>query len=167
MEQAIAVVAAELVPASISEESKQHVQELLPELPSYLEAIISKLTDDKDFRGKLLTSEQKSTFCRAYTDTGSFEQASERIGVAPNTAYAHLRLDPAFQDAFALAKLSMLDSIQATSVRVAKMDKGTIDRMCQLRRLAPQVYREQAPQVNIGVSLQFSSVRSDPAPDKS
>lgn len=143
----------EVMVAEAVEQGKQVVQQLLPELPSYMEAIISKLTDDKDFQGKLLTSEEKSTFCRSYVDTGSFNKAAERIGIAPNTAYAHLRLDPAFQDAFALAKLSMLDDIQSTSVRMAKQDKGTIDRMCQLRRLAPQVYRETQPTVAIGVSV--------------
>ena len=139
-----------------SEVSREKVRELLPELPEYMEAIISKLTDVKDFQGKLLTREQKSTFCRAYAETGSVEKSSERIGIAPNTAYAHLRLDPDFQDAFALAKLSMLDSIQATSVRMAKMEKGTIDRMCQLRRLAPKVYRENQAQVQVGIALSFS-----------
>lgn len=141
-------------------------REMLPELPPYIEAAIAKLTDDKDFRGKLLTSEQKATFCRAYADTGSIMQAAERIHISPTTAYAHLRLDPDFQDAFALSKLSMLDTIQATSVRVAKMEKGTIDRMCQLRRLAPQVYRENQSQVNVGVALNLNAsiAPSSPSP---
>ena len=140
----------------VSEVSRERVRELLPELPDYIETLISKLSNDQYLGKHPFTKEEKATFCRAYAETGSVEKSAEKIKVSPPTVYAHLRMDTDFQDAFALAKLSMLDTIQGTSVRMAKMEKGTIDRMCQLRRLAPKVYRETQSQIAVGVSIQFN-----------
>ena len=130
---------------------------LLPELPSYIETALLNLSNDTGFRQKLLTKEEKGTFCRVYAMTSSLEKSAEHIGISVPTAYRHLRNDPAFQDAFALAKLSMLDNMQATSVRVGLMEKGVVDRMCQLKRLAPAVYRELRGNITVGVQLNMAS----------
>jgi hypothetical protein len=83
-------------------------------------------------------------------------QAAAKIGGTPALLYGHLQRDPGFRSAFSLAKLSLGDKIQATSVRRALDDSGVTDRMCQLKRFFPSVYRETQPQVNVGVSLQFN-----------
>ena len=109
---------------------------------------MERLNDDKGLRGKNLTKEQKSAFCRMYAETGSLRLSSEHIGCEVNTVYHHLDIDEAFADAFSMAKLHLLDDIQSTSVSMAKKEKGVVDRMCQMKRLAPQVYRE-SPGVTI------------------
>ena len=120
--------------------SNNRMADLLPELPSYAETVLLNLNDDKGFCHRNLTKEEKATFCRFYAMTGSMEKSADHINISLPTAYRHLRSDPDFQDAFSLAKLSMLDRIQAKSVEMAGKDHGVTDRMCQLKRMAPQVY---------------------------
>lgn len=139
-----------------TQEAREAVKTLLPELPDYITDAISKLSDDNDFSKRNLTSEEKAIICRAYAESGSLAKTCARVRIAITTLYQHLERDPDFRAAFSLSKMAILDDIQSTSVRMAKMEKGTIDRMCQLRRLAPQVYRENLPQVAVGVSIQLN-----------
>ena len=102
-----------------------------------------------------LTKEEKATVCRVYARTGSLCKAAERIGVSPTLIYRHMELDPDFRDAFSLSKLSLGDKIQTTSVKRALDDMGVVDRMCQLKRFFPGVYRESQQTIAVGVSIQL------------
>lgn len=119
---------------------------LLPELPDYLEQSCFKLTDDtklgKHWKTRLLTAEEKSTFVRAYVSTGSIREAAEISKIPVPTFYKHLQDDTDFQRSMTLAKFSMGDSLQATSYRRALEPNGVIDRMAQLKRFFPRIYRE-------------------------
>lgn len=130
---------------------------LLPELPDYLEQSCFKLTDDaplgKHWKTRYLTAEEKMTFVRAYVSSGSIRKAAETSKIPVPTFYKHLQTDPDFQRAMTLAKLSMGDSLQATSYRRALEPNGVVDRMCQLKRFFPRIYRE-----NSGITVNQVSV---------
>lgn len=137
------IVVAEAVPveesAPVSPKSNR-LSELLPELPDYIEDLISKFNDDNGFSKRNLTKEEKSAFCRAYVLCGNLEEAAEHIGISFPTAYNHLQRDPDFKAAVAMAKLSQGMKLQGKSVQMAMKDHGVTDRMCQLKRHFPQVY---------------------------
>ena len=144
------------MPAVVDEQAKEAVRALLPELPDYIEVELRKLQDDNGFGQRLLTSEEKATVCRAYLRSGSLVRASEAIKCSPATVYRHMEIDPDFRSAFALSKYSLGDKVQAKSVERALTDGGVVDRMCQLKRFFPKVYRESAPQVSVGIALNFN-----------
>ena len=152
---------AELLPAVITDEARQQVRELLPELPAYIEAELRNLSDDTrlstSWKARNLTAEEKATACRVYAETGSMVQAAEKISGSPTLIYRHLELDPDFRSAFSLAKMSLGDKIQTTSVRRALHDNGVVDRMCQLKRFFPSVYRESQQTIAVGVSVNLNS----------
>ena len=143
----------EVIVQEAADEAKEAVRHLLPELPEYVEHELRKLQDDNGFGQRLLTSEEKATVCRAYLRTGSLVKASEAIKCSPATVYRHMELDPDFRSAFALSKYSLGDKIQTKSVERALTDGGVVDRMCQLKRFFPKVYKDQQPQIAVGVSV--------------
>lgn len=161
MDQALAIIENQ-APAVITDEARQQVRELLPELPAYIESQLSKLVSDSGFGQRLFTSEEKATVCRVYTQTGSLGKCAEVIGVSPTTIYRHMEIDPDFRAAFSLAKLSLGDKIQTKSVERAMHDNGVVDRMCQLKRFFPSVYRESQTQVAVGVSINLGACLSRP-----
>jgi hypothetical protein len=136
-----------------SAEAKEGVRQLLPELPAYIEIELQKLQDDTGFGQRLLTSEEKATVCRLYTMYGSVSRCAEEINCSPATLYRHMELDPDFRSAFALAKLSLGDRVQTKSVERALTNNGVVDRMCQLKRFFPNVYRESQGPVQVGVAV--------------
>ena len=142
----------------VSEASREAVRQLLPELPDYVEAVLTKLEDDNGlhFNARELTSVEKQTICRTYARTGSLERTCDRAKVSLSALYRHLQVDDKFRAAFSLAKLSIGDAIQTVSVKRALTDNGVVDRMCQLKRFFPKVYRESQTQVAVGVSIQFN-----------
>ena len=146
------------VPAVIEVESeaKEAVRTLLPELPDYIERAVSKLSDDKDFGGITFTSEMKATICRIYAQTGSVDRVCEKAKISAPCLYKHLEIDPDFRSAFSLSKMSLGDRIQTMSIKRALDPMGVVDRMCQLKRFFPRVYRESPTQIAVGVSLQFN-----------
>ena len=155
MSDSLPVVAAASLPEA-PEQAKEAVRSLLPELPAYIEEELRNLTNDRGLLGRNLTIEEKATACRVYAKTGSMIQAAEKIKGTPPLLYGHLERDPAFRKAFTLAKLSLGDRIQTTSVRRALEDGGVVDRMCQLKRFFPTVYRESQPQIAVGVSVNIA-----------
>ena len=142
-----------------AEEARQQVRNLLPELPAYIESQLSNLKSDKGFGQRLFTSEEKATVCRVYVATGSLVKSAEAIKVSPTTVYRHMEIDPDFRSAFSLAKLSLGDNIQSKSVERALHDNGYVDRMCQLKRFFPSVYRESSSQVNVAVGISLNTTR--------
>ena len=169
--QALAIIenpAPAVIPA-ISEESRQQVRELLPELSPYIESYFHNLTDDAGFLKNRLTATEKEILCRVYAKTGSIDRVCEKAGqllhqptFSPPTLYRHLEIDEDFRRAFRLAKLSTGDAIQTVSVKRALDDNGVVDRMCQLKRFFPSVYRENQQTVAVGVSINLSSCLSRP-----
>ena len=144
-----------------STEAKEAVRELLPEFSPYIESYFRNLQDDNGFLKHLLTATEKEILCRVYAKTGSIDRVCEKAGFSPPTLYRHLEIDEDFRRAFRLAKMSLLDGVQSKSVEMALQDKGVVDRMCQLRRLAPQVYRESSTQqINVGVSVNLRAPSS-------
>lgn len=139
----------------VHEEAKEAVRQLLPELPDYVEAVLSKLEDDNGlhFKSRELSAAEKATICRTYARTGSLERTCQRAKVSLSALYRHLQIDEKFRAAFALSKLSIGDSIQSVSVKRALQDSGVVDRMCQLKRFFPKVYKDQQPQIAVGVSV--------------
>lgn len=136
-------------------EGREVTRQLLPELPPYIEHELLKLQSDTNSTRSPFTASEKATVCRVYARTGSLVKAAEAIHVSPTTVYRHMELDEAFRSAFALSKHSLCDRIQSKSVERALTDNGVVDRMCQLKRFAPQVYRENQSQVAVGVSIQI------------
>ena len=135
----------EVLPAlDTPNDARSVVSTLLPELPSYIEEELDKLNDDNMFGHKNITKEAKETVCRTYVKTGSLVKAAEAVGVSPTLIYRRLVEDAQFRRAFSLAKYSLGDSIQAKSVERALNDNGVVDRMCQLKRFFPSVYRESS-----------------------
>ena len=137
-------------------EKKLDPSRLLPELQPYLETQLAKIKDDNGLGRLNLSKEQKTTICRVYERTGSISKAASRVGVSPTVIYYRLANDPDFYDAFSLTKLSIGDNLQATSVQMARKDHGVTDRMCQLKRFFPTVYRENQYPVAVGISLNLS-----------
>ena len=139
------------MPEVVDDRAKSRLATILPELPDYIESLMLKLNDDKGFCHKNLTKEQKSSFCRAYFETGNLEDAAHHIGISFPTAYLHIRRDPDFQDAVALTKLSTGLSIQGKSVQMARKDHGVTDRMCQMKRHFPNVYGSHVNQTQVNI----------------
>jgi len=134
-------------------EAKEAVRQLLPEVPEYIEYELRKLTDDTGYGQRLLTAEEKATVVRMYAECGSLVKCSEAIHCSPATLYRHMEIDPQFRSAFSLAKLSLGDRVQTKSVERALTDNGVVDRMCQLKRFFPTVYRESQQVMNVGIAV--------------
>lgn len=142
-----------------SQEDQEAVRQLLPELPDYIDRLLDKLKPDIDIqKGKFrpLLAAEKQAICVIYRRTASVDKTCDRVGISPTMLYRHLELDPDFREAFTLAKFSIGDKIQAMSVKRALDPQGVVDRMCQLKRFFPRVYRESQSQVNIGVSVNLA-----------
>lgn len=144
----IAVLEPEQEPETENPQSR--IASLLPELPDYLERSIFNLQpdDNKHPRAHNLSAEEKQTFVRIYVDTGSIDEACKAVDISVPTFYSRMQTDPDFERSMTLAKLSMGDRIQSTSYKRALEPNGVVDRMCQLKRFFPRIYRE-SPGVTI------------------
>lgn len=163
-------VVAEVIPADISNPSEEEsfLPSFLPELPAYLEKDLSLLKVDEGYRAsrhcRVFTADEKANWLRAYSSKGgSYTGACEAIGANFDTVYLAISDDQEWQRQFRHLKLAMGDGVQSFSYKMALTPKGTTDRMAQLRRFFPSVYRNSDTQVNVGVAVNFRPWRRKPA----
>ena len=148
---------------SVASRPNNRVSFLLPELPAYLERSLSQVQSDQSLpemaiARRKFTELEKDTFIRTYVQSGgNFSLACNSIESDPDTVYFHFGLDQAWQRVFNHAKLSMGQILQSTSYNRALEPAGVIDRMCQLKRFFPSIYKEnQASQMLMAINFSSS-----------
>lgn len=139
-------------------ESARLIDHLLPELPDYLNEKLDSLTTDvRTTNTRIFTTDEKAAFIRAFVmSKGAFLKSCAQIKGEPRTVYNHLRRDPEWANALSTAKLSLGEGLQSHLHKLAMKENGTLATLALLKnRYFPKVYRESAPNVQVGIAIGF------------
>lgn len=132
------------------------IARFLPDLPSYLEHSLDKLSDDKLIGNhhRNFTAEEKDAFVRRYLSNGlRIVEACSHIGTSIEALYRHMAKDPDWESAFMKARLTVGENVSAMSLKVALTPEGVTDRGRQLRRFFPKEYGNSDDNQRIGLQI--------------
>ena len=141
---------------------------LLPELPAYLEKDIQQLQSDQALVDQLGTSkfcrnfsaDEKAAFLRAFRASGgSFTRACEVISARYATVWHHLSIDREWSQQLSYLKLAMGEKVESFSYKMALTPRGVTDRMAQLKRFFPSVYRNNDQPIQVGIAINLGNGR--------
>ena len=108
--------------------------------------------------------QRKLDFLKVYAEQGMrFNRSCELLGLSMHTVNHALRIDPRFKEEFLLVEKRYTENLEKVSMDTAMTPRGVIDRMCQLKRLAPEKYafeknfEKQSVTINIDGNLILES----------